>query len=119
MSKKRSKLFSHLTPEAMEWQKKLSWENMPANAESILEMTLEAFDDMRHGQAEAHRDGPTVFDRWGQYRLHPAATIALSSCLDVRRGLKMLRDIKGSKLDNEKAFRAALPLPMAMRAPRG
>jgi P27 family predicted phage terminase small subunit len=57
---------------------------------AILTAGLEAFDRMGAAKALLDADGPVVTDRWGQRKVHPAATVERDSRAAWMSALKAL-----------------------------
>jgi hypothetical protein len=56
----------------------------------ILEGALECFDRMREAQRIIAKEGPTIKDRWGQVKAHPAILVERDAKTSMLRHVKML-----------------------------
>ena len=59
-------------------------------AMAILTAGLEAYDRAASAKVLLDRDGPTVTDKWGQQKLHPAASVERDSRAAWMAALKQL-----------------------------
>lgn len=84
-----------LSPKARAWLAALSagWVFDPRETE-VLRAAAEAWDRYHQAKAQIDKDGPTVADRFGQLRVHPAHVVERDSRAAFLQALRQLEFVE-------------------------
>jgi len=93
------------------WKSTLAEREFSAAEMALLEQFCNAFDVWDAAATQVKADGPTMMDRFGQIRPHPAVTIGRDACATMAR--------LGGQLDLELADDVVVPIRHPDAARRG